>query len=245
MIDGGSSDEKQVGKYRIRPFLKYHRVNKIDVWIITHGDEDHCSGALELIRSGYPVRYLVLAEAMPEDQARDDLLEAARENNTEVIWAGAGDSLVLDDCRMTCLYPEKEEEGTDTNGLSQVWSFEKEGVSVLFTGDIGTDAEEKLLRRGIAGEYMILKVAHHGSGTSSGEEFLKRVSPEYAVISCGKDNFYGHPHKETLKRLEEAGSTVLQTTERGQITVSETRNGWGICFPCENREEGDESALEE
>ncbi len=245
MIDGGSTDEKQVGKYRIRTFLKYHRVNQIDAWIVTHGDEDHCSGALELIRSGYPVKYLVLAEAMPESEARDNLLEAARENNTEVIWAGAGDSLMLEDCRMICLYPGKEEEGTDANALSQVWSFEKEGLSVLFTGDIGTGVEEKLVRDGITGEYVILKVAHHGSKTSSGEEFLKRISPEYAVISCGEDNLYGHPHKETLARLEEAGSTVLQTAERGQITISETRKGWGIRFPCENQEEREESALEE
>lgn len=244
MIDGGSTDEKQVGKYRIRPFLKYHGIKRIDAWIITHGDEDHCSGALELIRSGYPVRYLVLAEAMPEGQARDNLVEAARENKTEVIWAGAGDSLALEDCQMTCLYPEKGETGADANSLSQVWSFEKEGVSVLFTGDIGSGAEEKLIRREIV-EYTILKVAHHGSGTSSGEEFLKKISPEYAVISCGKDNFYGHPHKETLTRLVEAGSTVLQTMERGQITVSETRKGWGIFFPCENGDGGEESALEE
>lgn len=230
MIDGGSTDEKQVGKYRIQPFLKYHGVKKIDAWIITHGDEDHCSGALELLQSGYPVDYLVLAQAMPEDEARSTLTEAARQNGTEVILARAGDSLMWKGGDLTCLYPQQGEEGGDANGLSQVWSLKQEGLSVLFTGDIGTDAEEKMESRGLLGKYTILKAAHHGSKTSSGERFLEIVSPQYTVISYGKDNFYGHPHRETIKRLEDAGSRILRTEEKGQITVYRSKKGWGIRF---------------
>ena len=111
MIDGGSSDEKQVGKYRIEPFLKYHRVQSVDVWIISHADEDHCSGALELMQAGYPVRYLLLAEAAPEDDSVRALELAAGQNGTEVVRVQAGDSLQLAGCRMECLYPAADEEG--------------------------------------------------------------------------------------------------------------------------------------
>ena len=236
MIDGGSTDEKQVGKYRILPFLKYNRVKKIDAWIITHGDEDHCSGALELMQAGYPIDCLVLAGAMPEDDSRETLETAAKQNHTEVVLVSTGDSVKLKGCTMRCLYPDAEETGNDANGLSQVWSFKTDGLSVLFTGDISTETEKKLMERNLIREYTILKAAHHGSKTSSGAEFLEAVSPACAVISCGKDNLYGHPHRETLERLEAAGSMILQTMETGQITVFDTGESWGIRFPCREGE---------
>ena len=232
MIDGGSTDEKQVGKYRIRPFLKYNRVKKIDVWIITHGDEDHYSGALELMQSGYPVDYLVLAGAMPDDDSRQTLEAAARQNHTEVVRVSAGDSLDLEGCIMRCLYPDEEETGNDVNALSQVWSLEKDGLSVLFTGDIDAETEEKLMKRKLLEQYTILKAAHHGSGNSSCAEFLETVSPAYTIISCGEGNFYGHPHRETVDRLKKTGSMILQTMDAGQITVFESGKEWGIRFPC-------------
>ena len=77
----------------------------------------------------------------------------------------------------------------------------------------------------------ILKAAHHGSRTSSGEAFLGQADPQYTVISAGKDNRYGHPHRETLKHLEEAGSGIWQTMEKGQISVCEGRAGWEGQFP--------------
>ena len=215
MIDGGSTDEKQVGKYRIRPFLKYNRVKKIDVWIITHGDEDHYSGALELVQSGYPVDYLVLAGAMPDDDSRQTLEAAARQNHTEVVRVSAGDSLDLEGCIMRCLYPDEEETGNDVNALSQVWSLEKDGLSVLFTGDIDAETEEKLMKRKLLEQYTILKAAHHGSRKFilcgiSGNSFSGLYD-----YSCGEGNFYGHPHRETVDRLKKTGSMILQTMDAG------------------------------
>lgn len=233
MIDGGSSDEKQVGKYRIEPFLKYHRVQSVDVWIISHADEDHCSGALELMQAGYPVRYLLLAEAAPEDDSVRALELAAGQNGTEVVRVQAGDSLQLAGCRMECLYPAADEEGGEKNALSQVWAFRHQGLSVLFTGDIDAAAEETLCKRGLIEPCTILKAAHHGSRTSSGEAFLGQADPQYTVISAGKDNRYGHPHWETLKHLEEAGSGIWQTMEKGQISVCEGRAGWEVSFSYE------------
>ncbi|MCD8132596.1 MAG: ComEC/Rec2 family competence protein [Clostridiales bacterium] len=226
MIDGGSSSENEVGAYRIEPFLKYHGVKKVDVWILTHGDADHYSGLLELLEDGYPVGYLLLAKSMPEDETRETLIEAAKANETEVVFVETGDSIRLEDAEMTCLYPSSEDTGDDTNALSQVWVFEKDGMSMLFTGDIGEEQEELLVERELLSDCVVLKAAHHGSKYSSCDAFLEAVLPEYAVISCGEGNSYGHPHADTLQRLEDVGSEILQTQEAGQITFYEKRGNW-------------------
>ncbi len=238
MIDGGSSSESSVGTYEIEPFLKYHGIKKIDAWILTHGDSDHYSGLLELLEGGYPVNYLLLAEAMPRDETWEKLVSAALENGTELVYVTAGDGIALKDCEMTCLYPAAEdgsgaagEEETkiaeeDANEFSQVWLLEKGDMSVMFTGDLGEDQERILLEREALSDCAVLKVAHHGSKYSSCAEFLEAVSPEYAVISCGANNIYGHPAQETLDRLADAGCEIYRTPQCGQITVYEKRERW-------------------
>ncbi|MCC8029811.1 MAG: ComEC/Rec2 family competence protein [Lachnospiraceae bacterium] len=226
MIDGGSSSENEVGSYILEPFLKYHGVKKVHVWILTHGDKDHYSGLLELLEDGYEVEYLLLAKSMPGDEARAALIEAAEANGTEVVFVEAGDSVRLADSEMVCLYPSDEDTGDDTNALSQVWQFERDGMSVLFTGDIGEDQEELLVERGLVSDCVVLKAAHHGSKYSSCADFLEEVLPEYTVISCGEGNSYGHPHAEALERIEDAGSEILQTQDCGQITFYEKNGGF-------------------
>lgn len=226
MIDGGSTSENEVGTYRIGPFLKYNGVKKVDVWIVTHGDLDHYSGLLELLEDGYEIDYLLLAAAMPQDDVREALTEAALENGTEVIFTQTGDEIRMAGGEMSCLYPSAEDTGDDTNALSQVWSFERDGMSVLFCGDIGEEQEKLLAGRGLLQDYVVLKAAHHGSKYSSCADFLEEVSAEYAVISCGEGNSYGHPHAEALERLEEAGSEILLTQDEGQITFYEEQGSW-------------------
>ncbi len=240
MIDGGSSSESSVGTYEIEPFLKYHGIRKVDAWILTHGDSDHYSGLLETLEDRYRVDYLVLADAMPRDETWSELISAAEANGTEVVYVRAGDEIALKDCEMTCLYPSAEEgsgadadvetkiSDEDANEFSQVWLFEKGGMSVLFTGDLGEDQEQTLIGREVLSDCTVLKVAHHGSKYSSCEEFLEAVSPEYAVISCSENNIYGHPAPETLERLADAGCEVYQTPLCGQITFYEKRGRWKL-----------------
>ncbi|MCC8151009.1 MAG: ComEC/Rec2 family competence protein, partial [Lachnospiraceae bacterium] len=228
MIDGGSSSESSVGEYRIEPFLKYHRVQKVDVWILTHSDSDHYSGLLELLEDGYPVEYLLLAKSLPRDETWKELTEAAEQNGTGVVYVETGDGIRMTGCEMTCLYPSSEDTSDDTNALSQVWEFRCNDLSVLFTGDIGEEQELLLSDRGLLTDINVLKVAHHGSKYSSCEEFLEAVSPEYAVISSGEGNRYGHPHVETLARLDAAGTDILQTQDSGQITFYYEKGKWRL-----------------
>ncbi len=236
MIDGGSSTKSGVGTYEIEPFLKYHGIRSVDAWILTHGDADHYSGLLEILEGGYPVGCLLLADAMPRDETWQELVTAAAENETEVVYVGAGDRIALDGCEMVCLYPDMEEKDKalagagegDANEFSQVWYFQKGEMSVLFTGDLGEEQERLLCERAAWTDCTVLKVAHHGSKYSSCTEFLEAVSPEYAVISCGEHNIYGHPAPETLGRLVDAGCEIYQTPQSGQITFYEKRGRWKL-----------------
>jgi competence protein ComEC len=232
MIDGGSSSESQVGEYRILPFLKYHQIRRVDAWIVTHGDEDHISGLLEILEDGYPVNCLILADAMPRDEKWDALVSAAKENGTNVVYVSAGDALNLSNATMECLYPSEEDTSDDSNALSQVWSLQMNGLSVLFTGDLGVDEEQLLLERKLLGNYTVLKAGHHGSKNSSGEEFLKKVRPNLTIISCAEHNLYGHPHAETLQRMNTVGSEIAMTWEQGQILLRQENGVWKVRYPC-------------
>ncbi|MBQ7447843.1 MAG: DNA internalization-related competence protein ComEC/Rec2 [Eubacterium sp.] len=225
MIDGGSTSEDQVGKYRIQPFLQYHKIRRVDYWIVTHTDEDHVSGLLELLESGYPVSNLVLSEVSVENETEDEMMlrlrKAAKQNHTAIQTVSEGAVIRDEDIQMTCLYPESKENITDKNELSQVWLLEHDGWRFLFTGDLGEEGEELLLERDQLEDIDVLKVGHHGSNYSSSEKFLEELSPEYAVISVGENNRYHHPGKDALKRLNDTGARIETTMEDGQITFFE------------------------
>lgn len=244
MIDGGSTSEDQVGKYRILPFLQYHKIRRVDYWIVTHTDTDHVSGLIEVLESGYPVSTLVLSEASVKHKLEADapdemtvqLMEAARQNHTEIQTVSQGAVIRTDEMQMTCLYPESEEAITDKNELSQVWLLEHYDWRFLFTGDLGEAGEKLLLERGLLEDVDVLKVGHHGSNYSSTDAFLNRVKPEYAIISVGENN-YGHPGEKTLKRLAKTDVQIETTLNDGQISFCERSDEMYLAFYCvKNRE---------
>lgn len=240
-IDGGSSNVSKVGTYRILPFLKCKGVRKVDYWLVTHSDEDHVSGLREVFEEGYEVRYLVLAKAAiqkemsqgnsehgasgltgpSESTGLSGLIGLAEENGTEILTIKAGDRFEFGEEQFACLYPSLSENTDDVNDLSLVMLYESEDLKCMFTGDISDAVEQKLLDRYDASvlDVDVYKVAHHGSKYSSSKPFLQALTPEVSLISCSSTNSYGHPHAETLQRLEDAGSSVLTTPEYGEITI--------------------------
>lgn len=219
-IDGGSLDVPDVGDNRILPFLKYKGVKGIDYWFVSHTDQDHISGLTEVLESGYPVRHLVFAAAVRENEKTVELAGVAQEAGTKVVYMQAGDVLVAGSARLRCLYPTAGEQREDINELSLVLRLEEDGSSCLFTGDISSEVEKELLAIGAIEEVDFLKAAHHGSKYSNSYEFLQALQPKIVSISCGENNRYGHPGEETLERLNQVDSKILRTDQNGEICIT-------------------------
>ncbi len=223
LIDGGSTDEKSVGKYRIIPFLKSKGVGTLDYIVVTHADSDHMNGIVELLEkrkeSGIKINHLVLPKTTLIEENYEKLVNLAEENKISILYIKAGDKFKEGSFEMTCLHPTMDFSPDNTNSYSVVLQLEYGKFKALFTGDLEKNGEDLLLESGKLEDIFLLKVAHHGSKYSTKEEFLNIVNPELAIISSGKDNSYGHPHKELLERLENVGSKIMSTTEYGGITV--------------------------
>ena len=218
LIDGGSSDVKKVGEYRIVPFLQSERVEELDFVFISHADGDHISGVKEILESDCcRIKVLCLPDIAGEDDACLELVQMAERAGGQVVYLKAGDRISGGEVFFQCVHPKEKVTWGDRNDYSMVLWLRYGEVDFLFTGDIGEEQELQMMSL-LPQELEVLKVAHHGSKGSSCAGFLERVSPRYGVISCGEGNSYGHPHAETVERLEECGVEVLMTQEYGAIT---------------------------
>lgn len=231
MIDGGSTDVKNVGTYRILPFLKAKAIRKVDYWFVSHTDEDHISGLVEVMESGYAVGTLVLAEAQKEDEKAYRLAELAQKNGIRVCYMKAGDVLgtrkedVVNErnraetFRIECLYPTNDNDCEDVNDRCLVLYYEDENFSAFFGGDISSEVEEQLVSAGKCRQTDVLKASHHGSKYSNSDVLLHALHPRLTIASAGKKNRYGHPSPEAIARVGESGSAFYSTIDYGRIRV--------------------------
>lgn len=227
LIDGGSSDVEKVGKYRLEPFLKSQGIGHLDYVLISHGDSDHYSGVEEMLTRqnlGVDIENLVLPATYQSDEALIKLARLAKKNDISVLMIEPGMKLQEGEFQMTCIQPEENFSGEIGNASSMVLDLQFNKFRMLCTGDVEEKGEELLLEKVDGEVYPILKVAHHGSKNSTKEELLKVIRPGIALISAGKDNRYGHPHKETLKRLKKWGTTIYSTVDSGALTLKSDGN---------------------
>lgn len=221
VFDGGSSSEDKVGRYRILPYMKYCGYQKIKIAMISHMDLDHYSGILELLEMG-KIQYLGLPE-IETDQAMEKIIKIAKEHGTQIFYLSRGRKIHVKDGELEVLHPEKESK-MEKNAASLVLQGKALGYRVLLTGDVEKEGEEELLSQGLK-HIEILKVAHHGSKNSTSDDFLQKVLPQQAIISCGKNNRYGHPHKEVIDRLKVHKIKIRRTDQKGAIIFREKRDG--------------------
>ena len=223
LIDGGSSTEKGVGEYRILPFLKSQGCGHLDGIFISHLDEDHYNGVLELIElsdeEGIPIRCIYLSTD-DGGEKRQELTVLAQTHGIAVKEMKAGDVFRKGDIDLECIYPgECSAEGNE-NSMTLLLRYQD--FRGLFTGDLEGVGEylvtQEIEARFGAEGIPFLKVAHHGSGNSTGDSFLRAVQPRIATISSSPDGGYGHPHQETLNRLEKWQARIFRTDESGAIT---------------------------
>ena len=227
MIDGGSSDNEKVGEYVLLPALRYYGMADLDYVFVTHGDQDHISGLLdlyELEHTGIRIRNLVVAK-YGDREGLQELIDLAAQHGTEILYMDVGDIFsepgigASGGFRLSCIYPGKSDVHADANEASLVLQASVGSFNLLFTGDAGKIAEQQMTETGRLGAVDVLKTGHHGSRYATSEAFLQYIKPQYAVISCGKKNRYGHPHEETLTRLQAVGAEVYRTDRCGAVIL--------------------------
>ncbi len=228
LVDGGSSTRTSAGTYIITPAVKYYGANAIDYVFVSHMDSDHVNAIEELIslsaQGGISIHYLILPKIAQRDEAFAELIEQAQTAGIQVQMIGQGEGLQIGEVAMECLYPSDEAYfSDDENNNSMVLSLHYEEFDMLFTGDLEIEGEALLMEQSDLGSYDVLKVGHHGSSGASSQIFLDRVEPRVALISCGRGNRYGHPHEETLERLQQQETSVYCTKDDGAILI--TTNG--------------------
>lgn len=226
LIDCGSTSRDNIGKYTLVPFLKYKGIDEIDGWFLTHPDKDHTSAFMELCEDGdveeISVETLYIPKALEEEF--EEIVMLAERCEIEVIMLETGDKINIEDVMMTVLSPETEQFYIDENAASLVLYMECGGFDALFMGDAGAEAERSIINQGIE-DVALLKVGHHGSSIEANTEvFIETISPTVSVISCGKNNVYGHPHEQTIRSLEAVGSNIWITSENGVLEIYTERN---------------------
>lgn len=227
LIDGGSSDVKQVGKYRIEPYLKSQGVGQLDYVFVSHGDTDHCSGIVDMISRqdvGVIIKTLILPANYRQEVTLLEMAVMARQYGVQVVVMDAGVSIEEEKLKITCVQPSASEKQLGGNAGSMVLDIHYGTFDMLCTGDVEDGGEESLTRKLTRKQYDVLKVAHHGSKNSTSEKFLRVIKPKYALISCGKSNRYGHPHMEVIKRLEEVECEIMRTSKQGAIMIKCLKN---------------------
>jgi len=217
LIDGGPSSAVLEKLGNEMPFWD----RTIDLVVLTHPEHDHIAGLIEVLKR-YEVDYILWTGVLRDTGEHEEWERFIKEEDVKVKIAKIGQKIITPEVFFEVLHPFESLEGKEvknTNNSSIVLRLVFKDNSFLFTGDLYKSTEREIVNRGLEIDSDVLKVGHHGSKTSSAEEFLEKVSPEVAVISVGKDNTYGHPHQEVLETLDKYGITVLRTDTEGDIKI--------------------------
>ncbi len=234
LLDGGGNGykEKSVGEETLMPYLKSHGVHDIDYAIVSHYDTDHADGILYVCEN-MRVKNLILPYRHPNysTENKTRLEHCAAEHNIRVHYMQGGDCMTLPGgVVLEALGPDEQmlERRLSENDLSLVLRISYGDTRVLFTGDIEKLAEKRLVNGGAQLQAQILKVAHHGSNTSSTNLFLQKVNAQYAVVSAGEPAKTQHPTQRVRLALQRFGAEMYNTAEAGDIVFYLTRRG--VCW---------------
>jgi beta-lactamase superfamily II metal-dependent hydrolase len=218
LIDGGEVSEGDT----VCNFLDEKGIKKLDYIIATHPHSDHIGGLPDVIKTfgaSELIMSVITGDLTPTTRVYENLLDAADGAKISVTAAEAGEQFTLGEASFVVLSPPENADFGDLNDYSAVIMLYFGNTRWLFTGDAEKAAEAYLTKSGINLSADVLSVGHHGSDTSSTADFLSEAAPQIAVISCGKDNEYGHPNEETLKRLGDYTDRIYRTDMDGTVTL--------------------------
>lgn len=227
LIDGGGSDSFDVGKKVLLPYLLDRRILKIDYVLISHFDTDHCGGILTIMEK-VKVKNIIISEQAEHSENYERFKKLMIHKKIRLIEVKKGDKIKIGRySEFKILFPTSRLLSENPlNNNSIVAQFNYNNFKMLFTGDIEKLAEQQILKAEKAEiRADILKVAHHGSKTSSIPEFIKAVKPKIALIGVGKNNTFGHPNQQTIKNLENIKCRIYRTDLQGEIIIKIDQKG--------------------
>ena len=219
LIDAGNNEDGP----KLVNYFNEQDIKEFDYVVGTHAHEDHIGGMDDIIKN-FKIDNFYMPDAITTTKTFEDVLDALEETNVIFQTPKVNQTFNLQDTTITTLSVTADEK--NLNDTSIVLNVKHGTNTFLFMGDASTKIEKNLLNKDIKSD--VLKVGHHGSRYSTSLEFLKKVSPEYAVISVGENNTYKHPHEEILKRLEEQNIQIYRTDKQGTILAKS--NGSIITF---------------
>lgn len=237
LIDGGGNltSSFDVGENTLIPYILDRGFSSIDFVMISHFDYDHVGGILSLLEN-LEVKKIIISKQYEMTDNYEKFLEIVCNKNIDIILVGAGDKINIEkNLYFDILWPSKDfitENAINNNAIVAKMVYGK--FNMLFTGDIEEIAEKEILKNYDKKvlNAVVLKVAHHGSKTSSTEEFLENVNPKIALIGVGKNNNFGHPSGEVLYRLQEHNVQLYRTDLNGEIIINIKENGYFSVNTC-------------
>jgi len=223
--------EFEVGQDVILPFLRYRGINHVDKIIITHGHYDHLGGIQGLV-GNIPISEILRPPIPPQSSFEEEWLQKAMDQKINITSLKAGDEWSKDEVYFKVLYPSKPkhivEEISNLHDYNLVLFNKIYETAFIWTGDMEQKAEEEVMKNYPDLKGDILKVAHHGSDTSTTEEWVQQIKPKVAYISVGRKNRFGHPHQDVLERLEKHHLKVFRTDQLGAITTRVSKQGFKV-----------------
>lgn len=203
----------------VKSALDSNKITKIDVLIATHPHSDHI-GCMANVIEDYEIGKIYMPDASSTSKSFESLLDVIEGKDIDVIQAKAGVNIDLDEEVDVNMIAPIDESYDNTNNYSAVVRLTYGNISYLFMGDAESMVEDEIINSKQKIDADVIKLGHHGSSTSSSRDFLSKVNPDAAIISCGADNSYGHPQEETLNTLNELNIKYFRTDENGNILVA-------------------------
>ena len=223
LIDAGDNNQGT----RIQNYLKKQGIKTLDYVIGTHPDADHIGG-LDVILYKFNCETILMTDEQKDTNTYRDVVSTMKTKGYKNTLPVVGQAYELGDAEFTIVGPSVTGSDSNNNSIAILLTHGKN--KFLFTGDAETEEEQEIMNCGISIEADVYKAGHHGSRTASSREFLEAVSPEYALISCGEGNSYGHPHAETMNSFRSMGVQVFRTDEQGTVIASS--DGRTISWNC-------------
>ncbi|MCY6355800.1 ComEC/Rec2 family competence protein [Clostridium sp. ZS2-4] len=217
LIDAGPKNKKVVS------YLRKCGIKTLDYVIATHPHEDHIGGMSSII-DNFNIKYFYAPKKITNSNSFKNMVIALNKKKLQITPVKAGEKLDIGKNILCTIIAPNNNSYKEVNNYSAVLKLTYRNTSFLFTGDAEVLSEEEILKKGFNIKADVLKVGHHGSNSSTSTNFLNDVNPKVAVISCGKGNDYGHPHKETLTKFKNNNTILYRTDLDGTVILESDGN---------------------